>query len=79
MKQVWVAPSIVGVTRIHEIEITDGGVVTVKRTRLKQATMVEIAKHLHDCLKGIRLPVFVDPAYPEIRDHLKIEGYWVVQ
>ena len=75
MKQIWISPSILGTTKIYEVEIRDDGVMKVKRAKIKHATIDSVSKYL----KGTKLPVFVDPSYPEVRDHLKVEGYWVVK
>lgn len=76
MKQLILNPSIMGRTYLVMVEVTDGGIVKTQRWDLGKGLTME---RLIEKLRGYNLPIFVDPAYPQIIDELKRYGHWVLK
>lgn len=76
MKQLILNPSILGRSYLVLVEVTDNGNVRTERRDLGKACTLE---RMVEILRGYNLPIFVDPAYPQIVDELKRYGHWVLK
>lgn len=76
MKQLILNPSILGRTYLVLVDLNDSGDVKTERWDLgKECTIARMVEFL----RGYNLPIFVDPAYPQVADELKRYGHWVLK
>ena len=76
MKQLILNPSILGITYMFLVELNDTCNVKTTRYDFGKGCTIET---LIEKLRAWNLPIFVDPAYPEIVDALKRYGHWVLK
>ena len=75
MNQLIINPGYVENTEIYQIQVKQGSF-EYRRLLSENVPLVEIINFLQPFK---HIPIFVDPASPEVSDHLKKEGFWVLK
>ena len=75
MKQLILDFSIMGRTYLVLVDINNGVVKTERRDFGKYNSLEDLVRKL----RGYNLPIFVDPAYTEVVDGLRRNGFWILK
>ena len=76
MRQIILQPGFLDRTYMVLVEIDSDGVLKTERRDLGKHCSLE---RIVEVFRGYNIPIFVDPAYPQIRDELKKYGHWILK